>query len=86
MLAAFEAWLSRVRELGVEVTQVSIPDAPDALAAYMTLTSVASLDWLEPYVASELAGEGWSAATTTAWTCASAAGTPSRQPRSCSDG
>ena len=31
---------------------MSIPDAPDALAAYMTLTSVASLDWLEPYVAS----------------------------------
>ena len=36
---------------------MSIPDAPDALAAYMTVTSVASLDWLEPYVASELAGE-----------------------------
>ena len=57
VLAAFEAWLSLVRELGVEVTHVSIPDAPGALAAYMTLTSVASVDWLEPYVASELAGE-----------------------------
>jgi aspartyl-tRNA(Asn)/glutamyl-tRNA(Gln) amidotransferase subunit A len=57
VLEAFETWLSRVREHGVEVTRVSIPDAPDALAAYMTLTSVASVDWLEPYVRSELAGE-----------------------------
>ena len=57
VLTAFEDWLAQVRDLGVEVTRVSIPDAPDALAAYMTLTSVASLDWLEPYVASELAGE-----------------------------
>ena len=57
VLTAFEAWLSTVSELGVEVTHVSIPDAPDALAAYMTLTSVASVDWLEPYVTSELAGE-----------------------------
>ena len=56
VLAAFEAWLSGPW-LGVEVSHVSIPDAPDALAAYMTLTSVASVDWLEPYVASELAGE-----------------------------
>jgi aspartyl-tRNA(Asn)/glutamyl-tRNA(Gln) amidotransferase subunit A len=57
VLAAFEAWLSLVRELGVEVTHISIPDAPDALAAYMTLTSVASVEWLEPYVASDQAGE-----------------------------
>lgn len=57
VLAAFEAWLTRVRELGVEITYVSIRDAPDALAAYMTLTSVASIGWLAPYVDSELAGE-----------------------------
>ena len=57
VLAAFEEWLAQVRELGVDVSHVSIPDAPDALAAYMTLTSVASIEWLEPYVASELAGE-----------------------------
>ena len=44
-------------EHGVEVLRVSVPDAPGALAAYMTLTSFAALAWLEPYVASGLAGE-----------------------------
>ena len=44
-------------EHGVEVLRVSVPDAPGALAAYMTLTSFAALAWLEPYVASGRAGE-----------------------------
>jgi aspartyl-tRNA(Asn)/glutamyl-tRNA(Gln) amidotransferase subunit A len=56
-LAAFDSWLERLRRHGVEVLHVSVPDAPGALAAYMTLTSFAALAWLEPYVASGRAGE-----------------------------
>ncbi len=57
VLAAFDSWLERLRRHGVEVLRVSVPDAPGALAAYMTLTSFAALTWLEPYVTSGLAGE-----------------------------
>jgi aspartyl-tRNA(Asn)/glutamyl-tRNA(Gln) amidotransferase subunit A len=57
VLAAFDSWLDGLRRHGVEVLRVSVPDAPGALAAYMTLTSFAALTWLEPYVTSGLAGE-----------------------------
>ena len=57
VLAAFGSWLERLRHNGVEVLRVSVPDAPGALAAYMTLTSFAALAWLEPYVSSGMAGE-----------------------------
>jgi aspartyl-tRNA(Asn)/glutamyl-tRNA(Gln) amidotransferase subunit A len=57
VLAAFDSWLDGLRRHGVEVVRVSVPDAPGALAAYMTLTSFAALTWLEPYVSSGLAGE-----------------------------
>ena len=57
VLRAFEAWIAGLRGLDVEVVRVSVPDAPAALSAYMTLTSVASVDWLAPRVATGLAGE-----------------------------
>ena len=57
VLAAFDSWLDRLRLNGVEVLRVSVPDAPGALSAYMTLTSFAALAWLEPYVGSGRAGE-----------------------------
>ncbi len=57
VLVAFDAWLDRLRLNGVEVLRVSVPDAPGALSAYMTLTSFAALAWLEPYVSSGRAGE-----------------------------
>ena len=57
VLVAFESWLDRLRLKGVEVLRVSVPDAPGALSAYMTLTSFAALAWLEPYVSSGRAGE-----------------------------
>ena len=57
VLEAFEGWLSLLRHGGVEVVRVTLPDAPGALAAYMTLTSIAALDWLGPYIRSGRAGE-----------------------------
>lgn len=55
VLAAFEAWVAGLE--GVEVRRVSVPDGPRALAAYMTLTSVAALSWLDPWVETGLAGD-----------------------------
>ena len=57
VLAAFEGWLDVLRTRGLEVTRVSVPDAPRALEAYMRLTSVAALDWLDPWVRSGRAGD-----------------------------
>ena len=57
VLEAFERWVSLLRQRGVEIVRVSLPDAPRALAAYMTLTSIAALDWLGPYISSGRAGE-----------------------------
>ncbi len=57
VLASFEAWLAGLRERGVEVCRVSVPEAPRALSAYMRLTSVAALGWLGPWVRSGRAGE-----------------------------
>lgn len=57
VLAAFESWLARLHEHGIEVSLVSVPEAPRALSAYMRLTSVAALAWLEPWVRSGRAGE-----------------------------
>ncbi|MBA2696317.1 MAG: amidase [Actinobacteria bacterium] len=57
VLGSFEAWLDRLRDHGVEVCRVSVPEAHRALSAYMRLTSVAALDWLEPWVRSGRAGE-----------------------------
>ncbi len=57
VLAAFETWLARVTAAGVEVVRVSVPDAPGALSAYMTLTTLASVPWLEPLVRTGHAGE-----------------------------
>lgn len=57
VLAAFEAWLAVLRDQGIEVCRVSVPDAPRALSAYMRLTSVAALGWLGPWVRSGRAGE-----------------------------
>ena len=57
VLRAFDAWVAGLRGLDVEVVRVSVPDAAAALSAYMTLTSVASVDWLAPRVATGLAGE-----------------------------
>ncbi|MCW2757291.1 MAG: Aspartyl-tRNA(Asn)/glutamyl-tRNA(Gln) amidotransferase subunit, partial [Nocardioidaceae bacterium] len=54
VLASFAAWTERLR---VPLITISLPDAPDALAAYMTLTSVAALEWLEPWLATGRAGE-----------------------------
>ncbi|MGJ9423548.1 amidase [Aeromicrobium sp. CF3.5] len=53
----FTAWLRVVASTGVEIVTVSVPDAPHALDAYMTTTSVAALDWLDPWLASGRAGE-----------------------------
>ncbi|MGB7447924.1 MAG: amidase, partial [Ornithinimicrobium sp.] len=57
VLGPFGEWLERLRGHGVEVCEVSVPDAPRALQAYMVLTSVAALAWLEPWVRSGRAGE-----------------------------
>lgn len=57
VVAAFEDWLAVLRDQGIEVCRVSVPDAPRALSAYMRLTSVAALDWLGPWVRSGRAGE-----------------------------
>ncbi len=54
---AFDHWLHTLSPAGVEIATVSIPDAPHALDAYMTLTSVAALDWLDPWIESGRAGE-----------------------------
>ncbi len=51
-----EATLERLRELGAEVGEVSLPDAPGALAAYLDLTSVAALPHLRPWVDTGRAG------------------------------
>ena len=54
---SFARWRDTLASTGVDVVPVSIPDAPHALDAYMTLTSVAALSWLGPWVASGRAGE-----------------------------
>lgn len=57
VLLPFGGWLEELRANGIETTEVSVPDAPAALSAYMILTTVASVAWLEPVVASAGAGE-----------------------------
>ncbi|MGB3186476.1 MAG: amidase family protein, partial [Ornithinimicrobium sp.] len=57
VMAAFEAWLDGLRDHGIEVCRVSVPEVHRALSAYMRLTSVAALDWLEPWVRSGRAGD-----------------------------
>lgn len=56
VLSAFEVWLDRLRSRGVRIERASVPDAPSALSAYMHLTSVAALDWLDPWMDTGLAG------------------------------
>ena len=53
LAAAIEAW----ERAGVEVVEVSIPDAARGLEAYMTLTSVACIPHLERYARSTRAGD-----------------------------
>ena len=87
VLAAFDAWLDRLRRHGVEVLRVSVPDAPGALAAYMTLTSFAALAWLEPYVSLGTGRRGAPASPrATRSSCASTAWTPWPRLRTCSTG
>ncbi|HKJ12774.1 MAG TPA: amidase [Ornithinimicrobium sp.] len=57
VLEPFRAWLDVLARHGVEVCEVSVPDAPHALDAYMVLTSVAALEWLAPWVRTGRAGE-----------------------------
>ncbi|GGF37207.1 glutamyl-tRNA(Gln) amidotransferase subunit A [Marmoricola endophyticus] len=57
VLDAFDRWSRDLETSGIEVVTVSVADGPEALAAYMTLTSVAALDWLGPWLASGRAGE-----------------------------
>jgi aspartyl-tRNA(Asn)/glutamyl-tRNA(Gln) amidotransferase subunit A len=57
VLGPFGDWLERLRSRGVEISEVSVPDAPRALHAYMVLTSVAALAWLEPWVRSGRGGD-----------------------------
>ncbi len=57
VLIPFKAWLHRLRDRGIEVRRVSVSEAPRALSAYMRLTSVAALTWLEPWVRSGRAGD-----------------------------
>ena len=46
-----------LRDIGVEVVGVSVPDARRALAAYMKITSAACVPLIEPYVRTGQAGE-----------------------------
>ncbi|WP_375497600.1 amidase [uncultured Jatrophihabitans sp.] len=48
--------VDRLERAGVDVVEVSIPDAARALQAYMTLTSVACIPHLERYLRAGLAG------------------------------
>ena len=57
VLAAFDRWCAALDHAGVDVVTVSVPDGPEALAAYMTLTSVAATAWLAPWLATGRAGE-----------------------------
>ena len=57
VLGAFATWTAGLEAHGVELVTVSVPDAPAALEAYMRLTSVAALDWLEAWLATGRAGE-----------------------------
>ena len=52
-----ERWTDALREHGVQVSRVSVPDAPAALECYTHLSSVAALTWLAPWVRSGRAGE-----------------------------
>ncbi|QWC85841.1 amidase [Nocardioidaceae bacterium] len=54
--AALATTVASLRRTGVEVVEVSLPDAPGALAAYMTLTSVECLPHLRPWLATGRAG------------------------------
>ena len=56
VVAVLRAALGRWRDAGVEVVEVSIPDVPEALDAYLTLTSVACLPHAEPWARTGRAG------------------------------
>jgi aspartyl-tRNA(Asn)/glutamyl-tRNA(Gln) amidotransferase subunit A len=57
VLARLDAARGILGGLGVEVVPVSVPDAIDALGAYMKITSAACVPFLEPYVRTGQAGE-----------------------------
>ncbi|MBR7743405.1 amidase [Phycicoccus sp. BSK3Z-2] len=50
VVAAARAAVERCRTGGADVVEVSVPDAPRALDAYLVLTSLACLPHLEPWV------------------------------------
>jgi aspartyl-tRNA(Asn)/glutamyl-tRNA(Gln) amidotransferase subunit A len=54
--AGLDRAVARLEAGGVEVVPVSIPDAAQALEAYMTLSSVACIPHLERFAGSDLAG------------------------------
>jgi aspartyl-tRNA(Asn)/glutamyl-tRNA(Gln) amidotransferase subunit A len=57
VLSRLDAACDVLRQLGVELANVSIPDAPRALADYMAITSAACVALFERYVRSGRAGE-----------------------------
>lgn len=57
VLARLDAAEALLAELDVEVVPVSIPDGLAALAAYMTITSAACVEPLDPYVRTGHAGD-----------------------------
>ncbi len=56
VLRRLDVTVERLRGLGADVRDVSLPDAPGALAAYLDLTSVAALPHLRPWVGTGRAG------------------------------
>ena len=56
VLAVLDSAITRFEEHGIGVGEVSLPDAPRALQAYMTLTSVESLPHLRAWLATGRAG------------------------------
>ncbi len=56
VLAVHAEMLARFRAAGAEVVDVSVPDARTALRVYSSLTAVAALPHIEPFVATGRAG------------------------------
>jgi aspartyl-tRNA(Asn)/glutamyl-tRNA(Gln) amidotransferase subunit A len=56
VLDVVEEAIARYADAGAEVSTVEVADAKAALGAYLVLTSVGTMPWLEPYVATGRAG------------------------------
>lgn len=57
VLGLLDDCVARMHASGCAIVPVSIPEASRALSTYMTLTTVACVPWLHPYVSTGRAGE-----------------------------